>query len=575
MVHGTRNVGAVWLLAAIAVAGACKADEKAPASKTPEVPAKRAKVVKVPFAYGSEKKAWLKQAIPAFNDQQRRSGADVIIEIEGIPMGSGVAVTEIVEETTKPVAWSPASDLFRPLLNEAWTAKHGAVGGGREVAPEGKALVVSPVVIAMWEPMAEALGWPGKAVGWSDILELSVNPKGWAAYGHPEWGLFKLGHTHPEFSNSGLMAVLAEAYAATGQTTSLGTAELEAATTRKFLSQIESSIVHYGKSTGFFADKMLRRGPSYLSAAVVYENLVIDSYKRPEYENRALDVVAVYPREGTFWIDNPYIVLDAPWVTDEQRKGALAFRDYLLSRPVQELAMTTYGFRPADPAIPVSDPISASYGVDPKQPATLLATPEPDVLAAALETWRQTKKTVDIMFVFDRSGSMDGEPLRQAKQGAADFLDLLDDRDRVSLVMFNHEVQDDIAEPIEVSKGRADLAGRVRSTFADGGTALYDAIGAAHALLAKRAAVQPKQMFAIVVLTDGIDENSKLPLAQLIDRISASDEMRTGVRIFTIGYGDNADKTVLSSIAEAGRGAYFAGDPKTIRQVYRDLAAFF
>ena len=56
-----------------------------------------------------------------------------------------------------------------------------------------------PLVFAMPKPMAEALGWPGKAIGWAELAELAADPKGWAKYGHPEWGAFKLGKTNPNF----------------------------------------------------------------------------------------------------------------------------------------------------------------------------------------------------------------------------------------------------------------------------------------------------------------------------------------------------------------------------------------
>ena len=96
--------------------------------------------------------------------------------------------------------------------------------------------------------MAEALGWPAKALGWSTLLKVNADPKGWGAFGHPEWGRFKLGHTHPEYSNSGLQAVLAEAYAGAKKTRGLTAADLDVKATREYLRSIEQTIVHYGKS---------------------------------------------------------------------------------------------------------------------------------------------------------------------------------------------------------------------------------------------------------------------------------------------------------------------------------------
>lgn len=425
--------------------------------------------ISVVLAYGSEKTNWLKDAIQRFNSSGAHLPGGEPVLVEGQAVGSGMAVEDLVDGTTKAHAWAPASSMYRDLLNRAWTSRQGAVGGKKELSDEGKSLVLSPVVLALWKPMAQALGWPGKSIGWSDVLSLSKDPRGWATKGHPEWGTFKFGHTHPAFSNSGTLSILAEAYAALGQTRGLTREGLAKSKVAPFMESIEQSVVHYGKSTGFFSDKMLARGPTFLSAAVLYENLVVDSYQRPEFRNRDLDLVCVYPKEGTFWIDNPFYVLDAPWSDAPHQQAARLFRDFLLSPAEQTRAMTAFGFRPSDPKIAIAAPLDAAHGVDPKEPQTLLELPDTEVVAEALELWAKVKKTVDILFVFDRSGSMSGEPLKQAKQGALDFLAQLDGRDRVSLLMFNNLVP----EPSElalVGQSRDQLNQMVSDTFANGGT---------------------------------------------------------------------------------------------------------
>src|SRR5262249_33648270 len=159
------------------------------------------------------------------------------------------------------------------------------------------------VVIAVWEPMARALGWPGKAIGWSEVAEFATSSEGWARFHHPEWGAFRFGHTHPSYSNSGAMALVAATYAGAGKARDLGLDDLARAT--PFVKRVQANVVHYGRSTGFFAEKMFTRGPSYLSAAVLYENLVVESYLDAKYRDKPFPVVALYPKEGTYWSDHP------------------------------------------------------------------------------------------------------------------------------------------------------------------------------------------------------------------------------------------------------------------------------
>ncbi len=517
--------------------------------------------VEVSILYGSEKKTWLEDQIATFD----RSGAHLAdgrpIHVTGKAMGSGEAMTAILDGGAQPTVFSPASGAYITLFDQQLEGRR-----QKPMAPPGEPIVLSPIVIAMWKPMAEALGWPKKPIGWKDILAISQNPKGWGALGRPEWGALKLGHTHPEYSNSGLLAVLAEAYAGAGTTRGLTLADVPKL--EPTMAAVEDAIVHYGKSTGFFADKMVERGPAYLSAAVLYENLVIESYAKAP----AMPLVAIYPTEGTFWSDHPYSILDAAWVGKPEREGAQTFLAFLKAKPAQERAMAL-GFRPVDPAIKIGDPIDAAHGCDPLQPQTLLEVPDGPTLDALLAAWRRTKKAADVVVVFDKSGSMTGEPLAQAKSGAKAFLDTLDARDQVTLVFFDGTVYPAYG-PVEVGRGKVELANRIDGISAGGETAIYDATHAAVDLLAqRRAKAGNHRIRAVVVMTDGVDNRSTLPLDKLVAELGGEDTRPATV--FTIAYGTQTSAVALETIAKAGAGSYSAGDVKTIIEVYRDLASFF
>jgi Ca-activated chloride channel homolog len=512
------------------------------------------------FAYSSEKKAWLDQAIPAFLATNPKTPSGKPIKVDARSYGSGEAQAAILDGTFKAHVYSPASSAYLALLDR--DAKR-----SKRLAPTSEPLVLSPIVIAMWKPMAEALGWPGKDIDWADILKVAKDPRGWAAFGHAEWGAFKVGHTHPEFSSSGLLSVLAEAYAGAHKTRGLTRADVEAPATGDYLGAIEGAIVHYGKSTGLFTDQMLDHGPGYMSAAVTYENLVIESYLQPAH----VPLVAVYPVEGTFWSDHPYAILDAEWVGADERAAGEQLLAFLKSKPQQQAARAL-GFRPADQTIATGAPLDGAHGVDPKQPNTLLEVPSADVLAALLDVWRDHKKTADVMIVFDRSGSMNGNPLDEAKAGAKAFVNGLGDRDALSIMFFDNNVP--APEPPQPLAGaRNKLLDQIDGVFADGGTSLYDAIATAYAMMQDRANHDPAKIHAIVVMTDGKDESStKSTLAELN---AALGREGSPVKIFTIAYGDQADPSVLEAIARAAQGTSVKGSAETIVQIYRDMSAFF
>jgi len=441
------------------------------------------------------------------------------------------------------------------------------------VVGEPPDLVISPVVIALWQPMAQALGWPDEPIGWADVATMAISDEGWAAYGYPEWGSFKFGHTHPEYSNSGIVSVIAEAYAGAGKQRGLTMADLQDPEVKEFMAEVESSIIHYGSSTGFFAERMFERGPSYLSAAVMYENLVVaQETKRLAGQSSQLPVVAIYPQEGTFWSNHPYAILNAPWVTAEQRAAAEDFQAFLLDRPQQERAIEL-GFRPADVNIPLTSPLDAQHGVDPGQPQTVLQIPTADVIAGIQELWRsEAKKPVDLVVVMDVSGSMRGEKISAARSSLLQFVDLLDDRDRLEIILFSKDLV--TLTPLSpLGEKRDDVRIRVSGIVEEGDTRLYGAVIAAYKELLEKG--DPEHIRAMVVLSDGENTIWDVDLDQVVQQVGSSGESGTAPKIFTIAFGGDADRDVLRRIAEITGGRQYDGDPETIYEVYSNIATFF
>jgi len=528
-----------------------------------------AKKVNVEILYGSEKKEWLEPLVNSFNESEYRLGDGSIIVVDAIPMGSIESIDGIMGGHLQPVVWSPASSVYLSIAMEAWAKDHPS-----ELAIKVPSdLVLSPVVIAMWKPMAEALGWPDKDIGWEDIGLLAISDKGWEEFGYPEWGTFKFGHTHPEFSNSGLVSIIAEAYAGSKKQRNLHIDDLTQLETITFMKNVESSIIHYGSSTGFFAEKMFSRGPSYLSAAVLYENLIVAQEKRRISGNSSqLPVVAIYPKEGTFWTNHPYVILNAPWVSEEQKNAAIEFENYLLDKPKQ-LQAIDLGFRPSDPTIPLTSPLDSNHGVDIFQPKTILEIPRNEVIEGIQNLWMDIKKPVDLVVVFDTSGSMEGEKISSARSSLNQFIGLLSDRDRVQIYLFNTKIIE-MTPLSDLGSKREDISLRVSAIVESGGTRLYDSVKTAYEDIQVNG--NPDHIRAIIVLSDGMDTDSNITLDELVYTIKADEgEGGNSIKIFTIAFGNDADENILKKLSEITGGKNFKSDPKTIFEIYREIATFF
>lgn len=525
--------------------------------------------VTISIVYGSEKKEWLEPLVQQFNDAKNKTADGKIIVVQATALGSIESVRGIIDGSLQPTVWSPASSVYIPVANAEWKKTH----TDDLVTGTPKDLVLSPVVIAMWRPMAQALGWPDKALGWAEIAALATSADGWKAYGHPEWGQFKFGHTHPDYSNSGIVSIIAETYAGLNKQRGLTTADLQSPELNQFVSAVESSVIHYGTSTGFFADRMFGNGPSYLSAAVMYENLIVaQETKRIGGQSQQIPVVAIYPKEGTFWSNHPYVILNAPWVTADQKTAAGIFETFLLDKP-QQLKALELGFRPAEPSIPLAAPLDAQHGVDIAQPKTILEIPSATVIDGIQTLWRQTKKPVDLVVVMDISGSMKGDKITSARSSLMQFVRKLDDRDRLQIDLFSSDIST-LTPLSELGSKRQKVLDSVSGIFEGGDTKLYDATLQAYQNLQQNG--DPKHIRAIVVLTDGQDTASSASIDEVLSQINAAQgEGGNSIKLFTIAFGSDADKATLQKLSDPTGGKEYDSSPENIQKIYDDIATFF
>jgi Ca-activated chloride channel homolog len=562
--------------------------------------------VTVDMAVSSEKIDLLTDLSRVFNGSDEAVLDGRCIFVRPYSKASGLAMTRLSEgwpdpelDGERPVIWSPAASTWGAILNQLLADQ-----GEPAMAPaDSRPFMLTPLVIAMPQPMAEALGHPDTPIGYADILALTRNPEGWGAFGHPEWGGFRLGKTNPNFSTSGLSALIAQYYAATGKVRGLTTEDLAQPEVVDFSVGVESAVVHYGDTTLTFLNNMARndaRGTvlTYASAIAIEEVSLIN-YNRgnPDgvlepgevLEEPRIPLVGIYPKEGTVFSDNPFIILDAEWVSDEQREAARLFEEFV-QRPENQELVLEFGFRPGNPEVPLGPPLTADLGVDVNQPQTTLETPSPPVMVQILERWEEQRKAARVLIVLDVSGSMaevagDGREtkLDLAVQAAVTALDQFRDDDEVGLRIFSTNLgpdgnQDylDLVPIAPIGGQRDELRSRLEGLFPVAGTPLYTVAAESFAQLREEA--DPEKINAVVLLTDGRNEDPRNDdLQGLLQALTEGLEgQQSPVRIFPIAYGRDADPASLRRIAEAtDAAAYDSSDPRSIDQVFTAVISNF
>ncbi|MCB8966491.1 MAG: VWA domain-containing protein [Ardenticatenaceae bacterium] len=541
---------------------------------TPAATAVPEGTVLVTLASSNTKQNWLDQVVDNFNAAGKTTSSGQAIVVEVSHVTSGGSLNAILDGTSQPIAWSPGDQSWVDQANDAWRQRI-----NKPIASEScQPTIYAPLGFAMWRPMAEQLGWPDTPISWDTIVALASDPEGWASYGRPEWGQFSFGHSHPAYANSGLLAMTSFVYGIAGKTDNLTPADIYSDKVQTAMQELEQNTSRYGRQAPALLDLMARQGTSYLHAAAAPESDVL-RFNIERGDELTFPLVFIFPAGGTIWADHPYCILDnADWVDDDEAEAAAIFRDYLLARDQQELAIDNF-LRPLDTSIPLRAPLSLENGTDPRvSPATVppLPSPNADISAAIIDIFTINKRKATMLLVIDVSGSMEGEKIRTARAATAEFLSRLDANDEVGIMIFS-DIVTLMEPPARVGDVVEGLTQRVNGLLASGNTALYEAVCQAVETIEKTQeddiATGESRLYGIILLSDGEDTVGYVTENQMLATCLPSNAEADGIKIFPIAFGADADEAILQRIADATSGHMFTADPQSISNVYLSISA--
>ena len=558
------------IVAALVIPGILKGNLVAvDAGETPQPPRGS---IPVDIASSNTKEDFMDMVVERFNQEQHKIDSGDVIFVRVSHVTSGGSQNAILDGTLQPTVWSPGDQSWIDTTNQVWRDRSGQV-----LIPDAcPATVLAPIGFAMWRPMAETLGWPNQPIRWDDLVKLSADPAGWASLGHPEWGSFKFGHTHPGYSNTGLLMMTALAYSTVNKTSGLTADEIYSDPVQQAFAELEQNTYHYGIQNRPLMQLLAQRGPDYLHAITSSEAEVLKA--NAEFgESMRFPLVFIFPAKGTYWSEQPYCILNADWVSAEQKEGAAIFRQYLLGQDIQALA-NDYYLRPVDESLPLRPPFSIDQGTNPavnRSTVPALESPSSEVAEGVKDVFLITKKKATVILVLDTSGSMEGEKIKNAVDSSVHFVKRLDPNDNVYAFGFGSD------GVYELGGGRSaetseTLSQTISGLFASGNTPLYDAIcqsvDLVNKLQAEDEASGERRLYGIVLLSDGQDTSSDLSQNQMFNCLPSGESV-TSVKIFTIAYGEDADKDLMLRIANRTNGKTFSGDPASIEGIYNAISA--
>jgi Ca-activated chloride channel family protein len=167
---------------------------------------------------------------------------------------------------------------------------------------------------------------------------------------------------------------------------------------------------------------------------------------------------------------------------------------------------------------------------------------------------------------------MEGGKIISARNSLLRFVDLVDDRDRLQIILFSDDVMT-LTPLTPMGEKREEVRQRVSGIVDQADTRLYGAVAQAYDELLESG--DPGHIRGMIVLSDGENTVDDMTLDQLLRQIGSSSEAGTAPKIFSIAFGADADREVLRRIAEITGGKQYDSDTGTIHEVYAEIATFF
>jgi hypothetical protein len=471
----------------------------------------------------------------------------------------GVALTGVggaSGSTTVPDVWIADSSIWLQRLRAA------APGF---TPTDGASLALSPVVLAMPEPIAKEAGWPEKKVNLQALLGQVLGGSG-----------LRAGIVEPTRDAAGMSGLLALA-AAAGQ---VGSNAKEAQT---------AALRALGAGRSAVRDDLTAKFPQAADraslttglgvAALSEEDVIGYNAKKPP-----VPLAAIYLDPAPLPLDYPYAVMPG---TDPDKTAAAESLHQALNASGFRDRLGALGLRGPDGAGGSGFTVPAGGPPKTATPAAAGKGGALDTRAVdtALSTWTAVTAPARMLAVFDISGTMRGpvptaggiSRMEVTKEAARRGLGLFGDDWAVGAWVFSTNLGGgrDWREltpigPLASTRGQLLQKISAIQPKQNGDTGLYDTLAAAYETV--QDGWQAGRVNSVLILTDGIgndDPDGGLTLPALLNRLEELKDPKRPIQVIILGLGDKVNRGELDQITRTtGGGVLIAADPAQIGQVF-------
>ncbi|HZD98485.1 MAG TPA: VWA domain-containing protein [Micromonosporaceae bacterium] len=460
--------------------------------------------------------------------------------------------------TAVPDVWIPDSSTWLSRLTTA----------SPQLAMNGSSVATSPVVVALPQPVAAALG--DAKPTWATLLAKLAT------------GQIRPGLVDPNVDASGLAALLAVGAATQSAAGVTGSTPPDSTAATNAQAQAIGAMRALASGESRLRDDLMGRFPRATDQTTIARSLSLAPV--PEQSVLAYDaakppvpLVAVYLDPAPPALDYPFTQL--PGISAAKADAALKFESRMTGDSWKNL-LAKAALRAPDGTFASTMPKLPGMPTGPLKAATDVSGAAVD---QALSTWSAVTVPGRLLAVIDVSGSMaetvptahnatrEQVTIAAAKAG----LSLFDDQWTLGLWTFSTKLRGNIdyrqLVPIEsLANGRAEMLSKLGNIqpVPNGNTGLYDTVLAAYKAVQKN--WDPSRVNSVVIMTDGQnDDPGGMTLDHLISQLKSVENPAKPVQVIAIGIGTDVNESELQKITSTtGGGTFVTADPSKIGQIF-------
>ncbi len=499
------------------------------------------------------------------------SGACVAVDVRAADPADVAAVLSAEQKVSLAGAGAPRAGVAPPDIwvpdSRTWLQRLRAAAPQFAFTEEGS-LALSPVVMAMPEPVARDLGWPQKKLSYADLVAQITTSTN-----------FRAGTVDPTRDAAALSGLLA--LGATATTLD----QRQPGTTNGLLRALATD-------TSVLRDDLMAQLPQGSDAGALAAGLGLAAMPESDVVTYnagkpPVNLAALYLDPAATPLDYPFAVMpalsqpqaEAAHQLYEALNGAASFRTRLAQAGIR----APDGSTPAGFTAPAGAPQQIGSSPAPGSGEAAASTADGATIDRALAGWSAVVAPARILAIVDASESMrtsvptarNATRMQLTLAAARGGLGLFSDDWQVGLWLFaagaGTNSHRELVRIGPLTDRRDDLTAALKQIRPAGGDAgLYRTILDGYREV--QDGWQAGRVNSVLVMTDGADAGQKagdIKLDDLLAELGAAKVDDRPVQVIVVGVGDAVDRGPLERITrETGGGVFIAEDPAQINAVF-------